>query len=1068
MPEITPRTGSEAESKLVKSTGKTSEEIQSFEESVLSEEIRDQYRGAGASSGAELVLPGSRKKRARSKSPEQTPAEKKLSKSQRKRVEHLKARKIKEANRKSVLSALKKTGLSEEHLSFMRTTSMMGQKESIKQRLQRNLKLHRAGVAISKEAYDELFQEHTLDDGDHPDFPSMDVKPQALDAPSTTGANNAEILKAMKSNLHVKDFIENLVNQAEVVLFSKTWCPLCTKTKTVVQEFLPDANFEVLELDKCDKRILGIAHEYMMNTQGDKKVPHLFVKAQSVGGAPETVEMARSGKLLNLLNGIVEEETPNEKMEDADGLNDEVGSEEGEENSEEDGDEDDVDEDDDDDDDESGEEESGEEEEEGDASKSKEYLLDSDDEQLMLEDEETQLTDSTSHKYTAPNSDYCGLKDTKQSHADDDLNKLLAASKKRFIPEALPQRKHIHVKRSTEIQTARMGLPVCGMEQEIMETIDQNSIVLLCGETGSGKTTQLPQFLYEAGYGVSDGEHPGRIAITQPRRVAAVSTAHRVAHELGMKWEHPDCRVGYQIRHESENMKKGHTRVKFMTDGVLLREVQSDLLLREYSVILLDEAHERNLNTDILVGLLSRIVPLREKVSAEELASGKENPLKPLKVVIMSATLRVEDFTLNTVLFSPATGGPPPVVNVPARQYPVTVHFSKETEMKDYVGAAFKKVCQIHKKLPPGGILIFLTGEREIMQLVSKLRKRYMSSAKAASEKEAAAIKKADQERDRAEKSSSSEDQIFERDDADDEADEQESRLEDDDDDDLDKEDEEAAPMPMNVLPLFARLPAHLQMAPFVDPSTYEGTRMVVVASNVAETSVTIPGVRYVVDCGRQKEKVENTTSGISEFQIQWTSQASAAQRAGRAGRTGPGHVYRLYSSAVFNNQFEQYSPPEVLRRPVASVILQMKAMGISDVLRFPFPTPPPKTNLIAALRSLRHLGALQAKNYGSDTIAWADDEADSVDAKITPLGHQLASLPLEPQLGRMMVAGFQFVGGNSSNMQSSVMAMMQHTIALIVVMSFDSPIVWPAQPEELRNDEEGEGGDDAKDGQVS
>jgi ATP-dependent RNA helicase DHX37/DHR1 len=373
---------------------------------------------------------------------------------------------------------------------------------------------------------------------------------------------------------------------------------------------------------------------------------------------------------------------------------------------------------------------------------------------------------------------------------------------------------HTPVARLPSIQEARIELPVCGMEAEIMEAINAHDVVIVCGETGSGKTTQIPQFLYEAGYGTprarivpvglaasasastasaagasaapgaasaSRGSGsvaplfrgiPGMIAVTQPRRVAATAMAQRVAAELGLPMggsaaargssssttaaapaasaaaaaPAPRSRsgggvVGYQVRYDASTVGRD-TAVKFMTDGILLREIAGDLLLRQYSAIIIDEAHERNVNTDILIGMLSRAVPLRNQIAAQEAAAYREKlavrsaataasgveqqaealepPLGPLKLIIMSATLRVEDFAGNPALFPT----PPPVVRVAARQYPVTVHFAKKTELQDYVGEAYKKAVKVHTRLPEGGILVFLTGQEEIDDLVRRLNRR--------------------------------------------------------------------------------------------------------------------------------------------------------------------------------------------------------------------------------------------------------------------------------------------------------------------------------------------------------
>ncbi|CAE7538783.1 ECM16, partial [Symbiodinium sp. KB8] len=271
------------------------------------------------------------------------------------------------------------------------------------------------------------------------------------------------------------------------------------------------------------------------------------------------------------------------------------------------------------------------------------------------------------------------------------------------------RRATVSVPRSAELSAARMELPVCGMEQEIMEGVYENDVLILCGETGSGKTTQVPQFLYEAGFGTAGGT-PGMVAVTQPRRVAAVAMANRVATELCTKVG-GSGHVGYQVRYDASHVSS-HTRVKFLTDGILLREMQSDLLLRRYSVIILDEAHERNLNTDVL------IVPLRNAMVS---AGALPPDVPPLKLIIMSATLRVSDFTENKVLFPQ----PPPVVHVKARQFKVTPHFARRTELKEYTGEAFRKVCKIHDRLPPGGVLVFLTGQHEITSMVDRLRTHY-------------------------------------------------------------------------------------------------------------------------------------------------------------------------------------------------------------------------------------------------------------------------------------------------------------------------------------------------------
>lgn len=708
---------------------------------------------------------------------------------------------------------------------------------------------------------------------------------------------------------------------------------------------------------------------------------------------------------------------------------------------------------------------------------------------------------------------------------------------------------YVPVRRNHYIASARANLPVVGMEQEIVEMILNHDISILAGETGSGKTTQVPQFLYEAGFAMHpaainrippaqigaapsdvaaqeqskavqallekenvDAENiqqatqkaglplynpyrpnalfkgfPGIIAVTQPRRVATTAMAARVAQELGAPIGNvPDDStekdseeantdfgesaaasttskrkagnlVGYQIRYDSSTVGR-NTRVKFLTDGVLLRELQDDFLLRRYSVIILDEAHERNINTDVLLGLLSRVIPLRNKIAAEQAASLKrkveadanyylpapgspEAPLSPLKLVIMSATLRVTDFTENKRLFPI----PPPVINVTARQYPVTSHFSKRTGLFDYVSTAFSRVVKIHERLPEGGILVFLTGQDEIEDLVRRLKKYFNTKRRKyraqqrleAAESNAAAgtastnvsdasavvaastdasswsfggqadanggtnstasnatTKKPARnaletllEEDRAESKdtmkkssvntqeepvvhyiSSDEEDIdmnlgTDNEDADSDTEQElveslsEEVAKDGSAPQMSSKDKLGEYKPVHVLPLYALLPRAEQDKVFAPPP--KNHRLIVVATNVAETSITIPNIRYVVDSGRVKKKKYDARSGVAKFEVDWISRAAADQRAGRAGRTAPGNCYRLYSAAVFGNTFQAFDDPEVVRTPVEDLVLNLKAQGIQSVADFPFPTPPPPVSLLAAIRSLTALGAI-------------------------------------------------------------------------------------------------------------
>lgn len=484
-----------------------------------------------------------------------------------------------------------------------------------------------------------------------------------------------------------------------------------------------------------------------------------------------------------------------------------------------------------------------------------------------------------------------------------------------------PRKFFVQIDRKPDVQSKRLELPVCMHEQEIIEAIHNNDVVLITGATGTGKTTQVPQFLVEDGFGhPSSPMSKGIIAITQPRRVAAVSCAKRVSFEMNSSVGNL---VGYQIRHDS---KVGpNTRVKFGTDGIFLREVEHDILLKKYSAVVIDEVHERSLNTDLLLSFLSRSVIMRRQ---------KLDTLGPLKVIIMSATLDIEGvFSGDSALFPN-----PPVIKVPSRQYPITIHFAKRT-VDDYVDEAYRNVAKIHRRLPQGGILVFLSGREEVERLCSKLHADFGDLK--------VKIKDSDVE------------------------------------------------VRMGVLPFYSLLPDHLQRRVFDNQN--DDIRKVIVATNIAETSVTVPGISYVVDSGRAKEKVYKGTgcARLSAFEIGWISQASAEQRAGRAGRTGPGHCYRLYSSAVYVQQFAKFREPEVLRVPADAIVLRLRAMGIRHVHQFPFPSAPHESDIITAEKLLSDLGAL--RNDGYDSVLG-----------VTKVGRELALLPVEPRLGRMLICAKQ------------------------------------------------------------
>lgn len=571
------------------------------------------------------------------------------------------------------------------------------------------------------------------------------------------------------------------------------------------------------------------------------------------------------------------------------------------------------------------------------------------------------------------------------------------------------------ITRRESVSESRQQLPVVAEEQVIMEAILLNPVVVICGETGSGKTTQVPQMLYEAGFGFPGSDNPGMIAITQPRRVAAVSLSVRVASELNLPPK--SSIVAHQIRYQSTT--SAQTAIKFMTDGVLLRELANDFLLKRYSVVIVDEAHERGVNTDVLVGVLSRVAKLREKLWRE-----RKDGVKPLRIIIMSATLRVADFAENKTLFSET----PPIIHIGARQHPVTVHFNRRTT-HDYVNEAYKKVAKIHARLPNGGILVFLTGQGEITALCRKLERKY--GKKAIEDRHKAKTQTFSGRDEAARRWEEGEDlpitdtkttvdgnlELEDLDlgleddlaaDVDDgNAELDPEALDSEDEDDMDEKlgiDKEDSQVPLHVLPLYSLLSNEQQLKVFQPPP--DGTRLVIVATNVAETSLTIPGIRYVVDSGRVKERQYDAATGVQSFQVTWVSKASASQRAGRAGRTGPGHCYRLYSSAVFEDGFEAFSQPEILRMPIEGVVLQMKSMNIDAVVNFPFPTPPDRHGLRAAETVLTRLGALEATT--SSQLINGVEKKGTVGGRITDLGKAMANFPVTPRFAKMLVIGQQ------------------------------------------------------------
>ena len=564
-----------------------------------------------------------------------------------------------------------------------------------------------------------------------------------------------------------------------------------------------------------------------------------------------------------------------------------------------------------------------------------------------------------------------------------------------FAAQSEPERQvhHVYVQRPEAIEASRAELPIISKEQEIMETIFNNDVAILSGATGSGKTTQVPQFLFEAGYGDPDGPTPGMIGITQPRRVAAVSMAKRVAYEMGKLHE----KVSHQVRFDTTVSAK--TAMKFMTDGVLLREISQDFTLSKYSAIIIDEAHERSVNTDILIGMLSRIVETRRRLFDE-----KRPGFKLLKVVIMSATLRLAEFKDNRELFRKQS---PPVIVIEGKQYSVGVHFARRTK-RDYVGEVLQKVSRGHRKLPPGGMLVFVTGQSEIEFLERRLKAEFPCADKYSPARPKMHVS--------AHQTQIEDDDVAfvdqqqhstPRDDHDYLAgfSDEDGPIEEEDDFDIPDEGTSTSKR-VHVLPLYSQLSAEQQARVFEAPPA--DSRLIVLATNVAETSITIPNIRYVFDTGRSKVKQYDPGTGVQTFAIDWISKASAQQRTGRAGRTGSGgHCYRLYSSAIFEDAFAQFAEPEILKTPVEGVVLQLKAMGIPDITRFPFPTPLVSNRLHKAERLLQYLGCLE-----------------NITNKVTDLGKQLSAFPISPRLARILVLAEQQPN------------LLQHALSLVAMLA--------------------------------
>ncbi|KAL7069181.1 putative DHX8/prp22-type ATP-dependent RNA helicase [Cryptosporidium serpentis] len=440
------------------------------------------------------------------------------------------------------------------------------------------------------------------------------------------------------------------------------------------------------------------------------------------------------------------------------------------------------------------------------------------------------------------------------------------------------------------IQEQRRNLPIFALRESLIDAVRKNQIIVVIGETGSGKTTQITQYLYEEGF-CDDGN---MIGCTQPRRVAATSVARRVAQEVGCTI---GSTVGFSIRFE--DVTSSETRIKYMTDGMLLREALSDHSLSKYNVIMLDEAHERTITTDVLFGLLKNTCIERPS----------------FRLIVTSATLEADKFSryfMNCNIFT-----------IPGRTFPVEILYTREPE-SDYVEAALLTVLQIHLREPPGDILVFLTGQEEIDNACQVLHERMQKL-------------------------------------------------------------ENLNPPPLIILPVYSSQPSEVQSLIF-EP-TPEGCRKCVMATNIAEASLTIDGIYFVVDPGFAKMMVFNSKTGMDSLVVAPISQASARQRSGRAGRTGPGKCYRLYTEIAFKTEMLPVTIPEIQRTNLSNTVLLLKALGINDLLNFDFMDPPPPHTLLIALETLYELDAL-------------DDNGI-----LTRLGRKMAELPMSPNLSKMVLS---------------------------------------------------------------
>ncbi|CCW67056.1 unnamed protein product [Phytomonas sp. Hart1] len=522
-----------------------------------------------------------------------------------------------------------------------------------------------------------------------------------------------------------------------------------------------------------------------------------------------------------------------------------------------------------------------------------------------------------------------------------------------YVPEKsntdLEKDRIVSLQKSHEqLQAQRCALPIYGVRAELLQLIKDHQVIVLVGETGSGKSTQLLQYLYEEGFHLSqrkettdsggparaDPEARGkeeveeeerRLICTQPRRIAAMSVAERVAREVGASC---GSIVGYRVRFDDRSSSL--TRILFVTDGMMLNEFSKDPNLESVAAIMIDEAHERSLSTDILLGLLRDVVRRNSRI----------------RVIVASATINAEKFSS---FFDHA-----PILNVKGRAFSVDVFYIDEP-ITDYVSESAKAVMSLHLTKPlPGDILVFLPGQDAIESCAEILRQQVVES--------------------------------------------------------------QGTIRTLLILPIYSAMPPKEQARIYTP--TPPGARKVVIATNIAETSITIDGIVYVVDCGLCKQDYYNVRAMVEELRVVPTSQASAKQRTGRAGRTKRGECFRLYTPYTFKNEFPEETVPEIMRCSMSSVVLHLKAIGIDNLLQFDFVDPPSTKSLERALDHLYLLGAMKP------------------DGRLTMTGRRMSEFPLDPSLSKSLILACKLGCGRHMSMAAAM-------------LSIDSIFLAPRDPHE-------------------